>query len=166
MWKDFDSTFRDILNSLKQHNDLLDRLTHMLHIEQSQQDSQALGNFISAYTKDAGEIRAHIEQYKVDQDIRRQEAKQREVERKRERKIEVLQWVAAATMSDLHESFRQTRRSCPGSGQWIIDRERLRHWKDSDTPNNSVLWLHGIPGAGVLPITRTETTGLSTDFLQ
>lgn len=149
-WKDYDVTFKAILGNIKQHSDLLDRMANALHISQSQLDSEALGNLISRYTRDADQIRAQIDELKVKQDQIWQATKHVELERKRKHKLEVLQWVAAASMSDWHERFCEARKCCPGSGDWFLESAKLKDWKDSDTPNNLVLWLHGIPGAGKL----------------
>lgn len=149
MWKDFDITFQAIINSLKQHKDLVDRLASALHMAQSQQDSQALHRFIATYATDVTEMRVHMLQHKQKQDELWTAAQEAKAKRNRDNKHDVLVWVAATSMSDLHERFCQDRQDCPGSGDWILSKEKLKHWKDSDTPNNSLLWLHGVPGAGM-----------------
>lgn len=148
MWKDYDVTFKAILSNLKQHSDLLDRLANALHISQSQKDSEVLGSFVARYTKDADNIRAQIDEHKTKQDRIVEAIERTDMEKKRTHKLEVLRWIAAASMTDWHEQFCKARQCCPGSGDWILESEKLKDWKDSDTPNNTVLWLHGIPGAG------------------
>lgn len=134
MWKDFDSTFKAILDNLKRHSGLIDRLARAIQMEQLQKDSLSLSILIS--------------EYKMDQDNRLRKLQREEAERKRVLKHEVLQWVAGASMSERHESSCKARQYCPGSGDWVLEGKQLKDWKDADTPNNSVLWLHGIPGAG------------------
>lgn len=165
-WKDYDVTFIAILDNIKQHGDLLDKMANALHMSQSQRDSEALNDFISRYTQDANELRTQIDEHKMKQDQIWQAMERAETERKRTRKLEVLHWVAAASMSDWHERFCKARQCCPGSGDWILESEHLKEWKDSDTPQNSVLWLHGIAGAGktVLASRIVESCTDNSDF--
>lgn len=123
-------------------------MANALHISQSQRDSEALGDFFARYTQDANELRTQIDEHKMKQDQIWQAMERAETERKRTRRSEVLHWVEATSMSNWHERFCKARQCCPGSGDWILESEQLKDWKDSDTPHNSVLWLHGIPGAG------------------
>lgn len=148
MWKDYDVTFKAILNDIKQHSDLLHQMAHALHMSQSQKDSVALGDFYSRYKNDTHELRAQIDELKMKQDQIWQAIENAEMERKLGRRREVINWIAAASMSSHHKIFCKARQCCPGSGDWILKSEQLKDWKDSDIPHNSVLWLHGIPGAG------------------
>ncbi|ROW00049.1 hypothetical protein VPNG_08321 [Cytospora leucostoma] len=140
-WKDFDATFKRLLSSLNHHNDFLNKLASAQHMKQ-------LNTFISNYAVDADNIREHIDQYINDRKDRLLEAERTETERKWDHKQKVLQWLAATTMSGLHEKFFNVRKSCPGSGDWVLKSEKLKDWKAPNTPNNSILWLYGIPGAG------------------
>jgi hypothetical protein len=63
---------------------------------------------------------------------------------------EVMEWISGAktTIGD-HDSFCDTRLEYPGSGDWILKNEKVQNWKEADTPVSSILWLNGIPGAGM-----------------
>lgn len=111
------------------------------HMLQSQHDSQSLRSLCAEYAKYVGE-------YKLDRDRRRHDAEEAEKERARNHRDEVLKWVSSATMSDLHEEYCKKRQFCSGSGRWILKKEKLEGWKDEEIPINSMLWMHGIPGAG------------------
>lgn len=141
MWKDFDSTFKSILDDLKRQCDLLDRVAGAEHMVQSQQDSQSLRELRTEHIM-------YVEQYKLDRDKLRQAVEENEKERARNHRDEVLKWVSSTTMSDWHEEYCKKRQICPGSGRWVLRKEKLEGWKDSETPTNSVLWMYGIPGAG------------------
>lgn len=108
---------------------------------QSQHDSQSLRDLRAEHT-------LYIEQYKLDRDKIRQVVREHEKERARGRRNEILNWISPATMSDLHEQHCKKRQICPGSGTWVLRKEKLEGWKDAETPTNSVLWMYGIPGAG------------------
>jgi hypothetical protein len=35
-----------------------------------------------------------------------------------------------------------------------LKHEKVHNWKEADTPVSSILWLNGIPGAGMLVLLR------------
>jgi hypothetical protein len=41
---------------------------------------------------------------------------------------------------------------CPDTGQWIFKDQRFQTWAEgsSDEPHGRLLWLTGIPGAGII----------------
>lgn len=141
MWKDFDATFKSILDDLKRQCDLLDRVAAAQHMAQSQHDSQSLKDLCAEHAM-------YVKQYKLDRDKLRCAAEEVEKERARNHRDEVLKWISSATMSDLHEQYCKKRQFCPGSGRWILKKEKIEGWKDEEIPTNSILWMHGIPGAG------------------
>jgi hypothetical protein len=66
--------------------------------------------------------------------------------------LAILDWFSAAqsTTAD-HESFREIRTPYAGSGRWILKHEKIQNWREMDTPVSSILWVNGIPGAGMPP---------------
>lgn len=62
---------------------------------------------------------------------------------------ETLRWFSAAstTIKD-HERFRGIREDSAGNGSWILRNEKVMNWIELETPESSILWIHGIPGAG------------------
>lgn len=141
MWKNFDTTFEGILGDLGRQTELLDRLARLNNMMQSQHDSQCLQT-LQKETED------HIKLYASDRVLIRQAIEDKNQDRARSHRDEVLRWVSSATMSDTHEDYCNKRQGCPGSGEWVLRKSKLKGWKDLDTPINSVLWMYGIPGAG------------------
>lgn len=141
MWKDFDTTFESILGDLGRQSDLLDKLAGLQHMVQSQQDSQCLQRLLK-------ETEEHIKNYESDRVLIRQAIEDKNNDRARIHRAEVLVWISSAAMSDIHEEYCSKRQVCPRSGEWVLRKSNLEGWKDLDTPTNSILWMHGIPGAG------------------
>jgi hypothetical protein len=50
-----------------------------------------------------------------------------------------------------HQKFREIRTLYAGSENWIVKYEKIQNWRHMDTPVSSILWVNGIPGAGMLP---------------
>ena len=57
---------------------------------------------------------------------------------------------ASSTLTD-HEALTELRQEYPASGRWILQHPFFRNWKDFTCPNADLLWINGIPGAGILP---------------
>jgi hypothetical protein len=96
---------------------------------------------------------AHIQKYEQDREEKRERLKKKEEDERDRKQLAVLNWFSAApsTSSD-HDIFRETRTASAGSGQWILKNEKVQNWREMDTPVSSVLWVNGIPGAGMLPL--------------
>ena len=58
---------------------------------------------------------------------------------------------APSTLTD-HEAFIEIRQEYPISGRWILQHPLFKNWKDFTCPHADLLWINGIPGAGILPI--------------
>ena len=52
------------------------------------------------------------------------------------------------TLAD-HEGTLKTRQDYPESGKWILRHPYLKDWMDLTCTNIPVLWVNGIPGAGI-----------------
>ena len=55
-----------------------------------------------------------------------------------------------STLRD-HEAFTELRQEYPASGRWILQHRFFRNWKDFRFPHTDLLWINGIPGAGIVP---------------
>ena len=53
------------------------------------------------------------------------------------------------TLND-HERAVKTRENYLESGRWILHHPLLKDWMDFTSTNVPVLWINGIPGAGIL----------------
>jgi len=136
VWKNFGTKFTNILDALRRHKQLIESQASLLHFQQCQHDSHATLLLIQQYQRSRSELFNKLQ-------------KQEEAESQRKYR-EVITWIAAAdtTIQD-HESFCATRREYPGSGEWILKHEKVQNWKQADNPVSSILWLNGIPGAGM-----------------
>jgi hypothetical protein len=110
----------------------------LLHYEQSQNDSQT--------------VLAHIQKYEQDRSKKLELLKNQEEDDRNKKYFAVLTWFCAAqsTVSD-HDNFRVARNPCSGSGGWILKHEKVQNWMEMDPPMSSMLWINGIPGAGMYP---------------
>lgn len=136
VWKDFETQFKGILHDLTLHRQLIAEQAQILHFEQSWNSSQ--------------KVLAHIQQYEQDRLARLERLRKQENDEKYHKQLAVLNWFSAAQTASDHENFCRTRNSYVGSGDWILKHEKIQNWKEMDPPISSILWLNGIPGAGML----------------
>jgi hypothetical protein len=121
MWKDFNTRFQQILEDLRRHQNLIESLASASHIQQYQMDRE--------------NNRTHFDRLQ-----------KTEMENKY---IDVTKWIAAADSSVDYNFGLATRREYPQSGRWILDSVDYSNWKEADVPRKSMIWMHGIPGAGM-----------------
>lgn len=136
LWKNFESRFRSILQALSRHRELIAEQAGLLHHQQYRHDMQAMLRHIQQYQ--------HDREKSIENDQAREEA---DAQRKRR---EVLQWFSAAeTIRFDQENYSATRRQYSGTGDWILENEKVKNWIEEDTPISSILWMSGKPGAGM-----------------
>jgi archaellum biogenesis ATPase FlaH len=147
IWKDFGTRFKGVLENLRLHSNLISEQASLLHYQQSQSYSQV--------------ILGHIEKYEEDRAEKKQRLKRMEEEERDRKQLAVLGWFSAApSIRSDHEKFRQTWTESAGSGQWILKNEKVQNWREMDLPVSSMLWINGIPGAGMLSLlTYTQSLG-------
>ncbi len=127
-WRDFETKFSGILKALQYHKDLL-----------KEQAEHSLDR-----------IRVQETRRKYD-DLRDRlllEIENRNKDERQRNYVEVKSWIAAPSPQHEHEQACAKRTEEDQSGEWIFQKPQIKEWKDWDTPDNSILWLHGIPGAG------------------
>ena len=59
-------------------------------------------------------------------------------------RIQILAWMSPIPYMQHH--IQAKREVLQGTGQWLLDDDRLLRWQYSES--SSILWLHGIPGSG------------------
>ena len=59
------------------------------------------------------------------------------------KETQILDWLSSPEHSSKHRAICDRR--LPGTGQWLLDCERVGHWLEHATP---VLWCSGGPGVG------------------
>jgi hypothetical protein len=101
----------------------------------------------------------HIQQYQDDRVIMLDKLDRFEEAERQAKYVSVLEWLSGAQTKLDHGSACNARSEHPGSGSWILMKPELENWKEADTPISSVLWLNGIPGAGMLtlPLGRVKS---------
>jgi len=121
-WNDFHTKFVGILSCLRRHKDIIDCRASLAQYR--------------LYKEDVTELQA-----KLDENVNREKTKKLMV---------VKEWLAVGEQSQLdHESFCKIRRECATTARWITQHDIMKHWIHSDIPNSSVVWMYGIPGAGM-----------------
>jgi len=128
MWKSFDTEFKGILASLHRHKDLVEQLTSVVHYSDSA---------------------AHYRQYQTDmEDLRDRLGKQLE-EEKEKKMVTVVTWLSVSNQAeDDHMVYQNIRSNFSTTATWIFRHDYIKDWIDSTVPESSLLWMHGIPGAG------------------
>ncbi|KAJ8067481.1 hypothetical protein OCU04_004825 [Sclerotinia nivalis] len=119
LWKDFDSRFSGILESLSRHRDLIDREASSINIAEAR----------------SARVRA-------EEDVAR-----REKERQNYQLKDSITWLAITNeeQQDIIEQLLRRRQS--GTGEWLLQNPQIMSWI-SDSRMHPVIWLKGIPGGG------------------
>jgi hypothetical protein len=64
----------------------------------------------------------------------------------------ILQWMSDTEKLPYLKHHKENKRQIlPGTGEWLLKDEIYNYWKES--PESSLLWLHGIPGSGKSKLT-------------
>ena len=122
-WKTFRTQFQYILSSLSRHKNLIESQASLAEYEQSKAARLIAQNSFEDVAK-AEKLR---------------------------RFLAVTEKMHPANTLTDHEGVLETREEYPESGRWILRHPCLRNWMDFTHPNIPLLWVNGIPGAGILP---------------
>jgi len=69
----------------------------------------------------------------------------------------VKEWLAVGQQnSEFHQSYRRVRQEYPSTTQWVLQHEAVKHWLTANPPATPILWINGIPGAGMSARSRVE----------
>lgn len=128
-WKTFRTQFQYILSSLNRHKNLVESQAGLVEYEQSRAARLAAQNSFEEIAK---------------------------AERLR-RFLAVTEKVHPPNTLADHEGAVAIRQEYPESGKWILRHPSLRDWMDFTRPNLPVLWVNGIPGAGIFPPLQHKT---------
>ena len=145
-WKNFDVRFKGILTDLRRHK-------HQIVIQAQ----------LCHYTESLN----HFRRYEADTMSLWTQMDQQEEQRRRDNFLRVIDWLAvprgaaarsegtaaeqATEQDEDHDANCRIREEYPGSGDWIIQTEKMKNWLFGDIPTSPILWLTAIPGAGKLP---------------
>jgi hypothetical protein len=70
------------------------------------------------------------------------------LEEKRQR-IAVTEWLDCAKSQLDQLDAKAVREAYPQSGRWLLDRPQMKAWLDLQSEEKPLLWIRGIPGAGM-----------------
>ena len=121
-WKTFDTKFRCILTNLSRHKNLIESQASLAEYEQSQLARLAAQNSFEQTAKDE----------------------------KSRRLTAVIERIHPPNSLNDHEQAVEIRQEHPDTGRWILEVRQLKQWMDPLATDVPVLWVNGIPGAGML----------------
>lgn len=75
-----------------------------------------------------------------------------EKSRRDERLTDIQKWIAGPAAYNHHEQALKIHQEYPSTGLWISHHTAVVAWMKDDLPRNPILWVHGIPGAGICPL--------------
>ena len=69
--------------------------------------------------------------------------------RKDNQRIVVRTWLSARNVQLDHDVYTGVREAYPSTGLWVLQKTAVAAWHDNEHPSGSLVWIHGIPGAGM-----------------
>ncbi|KAL2272435.1 hypothetical protein FJTKL_06560 [Diaporthe vaccinii] len=125
-WKTFDTEFQPLLQSLANRRELLE----------SEKGSASLY-----------EISKAREEMAARHEAKKQELRRDEIEKHKWRLLQIKAQLGAADYQQDLEMAAEAR-NVTNSGDWVLQSPTFKHWADKAATRHSVLYVHGIPGAG------------------
>ncbi|KAH8800405.1 hypothetical protein F5884DRAFT_863111 [Xylogone sp. PMI_703] len=119
-WKDFQESFKPILNDLIRHRELIESAASLEQIQEARDARLQSEVSFAAF-----------------------EQKQNYM-----KKLAVINWLSAADSDIDQATFAMTRRDIPETGQWILSDPTIEIWLDPSQTTVPMVWLNGKPGAG------------------
>jgi hypothetical protein len=120
LWKNFETDFKAILDSLRGHRSLLESHTNLVKLEE-------------------------ILNSRVEQQIRFKYLQEKEIQRQT---AFVYQWLDTANYKADHENILKKREEFPTTCKWLLTNDKFSAWFGMELQSSPYLWLSGIPGAG------------------
>lgn len=75
-----------------------------------------------------------------------------------ERYVKIQEWIAGSVPYSYQETFYNVHLEYPETGLWILDNHLVTAWMKDDLPRNPILWVHGMPGAGMYGLASSVFT--------
>jgi len=85
-------------------------------------------------------------------DVFRAKIKEQERDVRKKQCDDAQRWFDPTSPTRKHEQACEERlqfEKSGESGRWILEKPQIKHWISADTPDSSMLWVNGIPGAGM-----------------
>jgi hypothetical protein len=120
-WKSFRTQFSGILENLRRHRRLVEGQANLAQFEEFQR----------------ARVTAEAEFRNL------QDAEQRH------RRITVRDWLSAANTDIDQEKGANVRSDYPNTGRWLLANHHMQAWLNPEFCSTPLLWLNGIPGAGM-----------------
>jgi hypothetical protein len=121
VWKDFDSRFKHLLMNLQRHKALIESHANVLEIQ-------------AASTA---------------RELAEKAFQEADSARKDNQRILVRTWLLARNVQLDHDVYTGVREAYPSTGFWVLQKTAVAAWHDNEHPSGSLVWIHGIPGAGM-----------------
>ncbi|KAL8837881.1 MAG: hypothetical protein Q9170_002356 [Blastenia crenularia] len=71
---------------------------------------------------------------------------------------DILDWISRADYESKHHNTRSPR--VEGTGGWLLNEPEFRRWRDHSSPDENVLWCHGIQGSVIDHLTSSSKDSL------
>ncbi|EXJ70482.1 uncharacterized protein A1O5_06551 [Cladophialophora psammophila CBS 110553] len=150
-WGDFRSKFEGIVRNLERHRRLIESQFILLQASEHEKHRADVLQNIQNVRQGIQKIQTVEEEIrKVQQEVRvAQEKLQRAEEDRRADQLRAVRvWIAGTPISDYHALALKAREDYPQTGLWVTQHPKVSSWLTDDIPRSSILWMHGIPGAG------------------
>jgi hypothetical protein len=121
-WKDFQESFKSILNNLIRHRELIESAASLEQIQESRDARLQSQAAFAAF----------------------------ELEQNHMKRLAIISWLSAADVDADQAAFTATRAEIPNSGRWILEQSDIKTWLDRSQNTVPIVWLNGKPGAGEL----------------
>lgn len=120
--------FQSILENLRRHKNLVESQANLVHFEAAQVARSAAENNMRCL--EAAVIKQQL--------------------------LSVRDWLCSAKVLDDQDRYASVRSQQASFGKWLLNHRRMIAWLDSTSTSVPLLWLHGIPGAGLSPFSFLE----------
>lgn len=120
LWKDFNARFKHLLSNLQRHKTLIESHANVLEIKASQ----------------------------AARELAEKAFQEADIARKDNQRIAVRTWLSARNVQLDHDVYTEVRKLYPSTGLWVLQKTAIAAWHDSQHTSGSLVWVHGIPGAG------------------
>jgi len=120
-WKGLASSIRSVRANLQRHRTLVETQATLVHFEQAQEARECAKGAV----------------------LRAEEAE------KRRMMITVTEWLAPPDTRSDQQRYSRIRDEYPNTGRWLLKARKVKKWLDHLSTGVPLLWVYGIPGAGV-----------------
>jgi hypothetical protein len=140
VWKGFSTDFNGILKNLGRHKDFVRDCMQISYIETSS----------DAMARVEAESAAQYRQYQSDLDHIKKQLASLIKDEEQMQVNNIREWLAVESQSPVdHDTYQKIRAEHSTTTNWILDRDIINDWVTSDNPSTPLVWMHGIPGAGM-----------------